>query len=276
MTFLLDRFDVIYGPSSAVLAQLTETPPPGTGKSLLMGDVPYGKSKYATLDHARRELFGIANLLFDATPGVSDQDHARLSKSRSTPSVGLHTDPFALYLGDHASVDSLMALSDKPYRIIHLAAHGHVDARDPRKTGIVLSGTSDAERLLGLDDVVRIGLRADLVVLSTCDSAKGSYLKGEGAQSMVYAFLEAGSRSVIATLWEIRDLRAEEAALEFYRRLLKEQQPASLALRNTKIALRHSVSRRGKPPDMPDVIQQEAHPYFWAPYVYSGSLSVKL
>ena len=45
----------------------------------------------------------------------------------------------------------------------------------------------------------------ELTVISSCESALGEIKPGEGSYSMQRAFLEAGSQSVITTLWKIND-----------------------------------------------------------------------
>src|SRR5439155_9508849 len=59
-------------------------------------------------------------------------------------------------------------------------------------------------------------LRADLAVLSGCQSAGATTLAGEGALGLASAFLCSGTRSVVATLWPIEDRVAQRFMTEFY------------------------------------------------------------
>ena len=99
--------------------------------------------------------------------------------------------------------------------LIHLAAHSDC------KTGeIVLAPnlsrkskiTSRNDYLLTMPDVLSVGLRARLVVLSCCHSGQGE-VYDEGVVGIARAFLGAGARSVLVALWAIDD----EATLEFMR-----------------------------------------------------------
>jgi CHAT domain-containing protein len=59
-------------------------------------------------------------------------------------------------------------------------------------------------------------LRADLVVLSGCDTGGGGRLRGEGVLGLAYGFLANGSRSVVAALWPIEDAATARFMKEFY------------------------------------------------------------
>ena len=92
--------------------------------------------------------------------------------------------------------------------LIHIAAHGN------ERTGeIALSpnpGWSSKfpqrkDYILKMSDVQAANLRARLVVLSCCHSGRGRVLKGEGVVGIARAFLAAGARSVLVTLWAIDD-----------------------------------------------------------------------
>ena len=98
--------------------------------------------------------------------------------------------------------------------LVHMATHGCA------KTGeIYLSPNAasmekheEKDSLLTMAEVLDTQLHAKLVVLSCCHTARGE-IKAEGVVGMARAFLGAGARSVIASLWELDD----EATLEFMR-----------------------------------------------------------
>ena len=116
--------------------------------------------------------------------------------------------------------------------LVHIAAHG-----DPERGEIALAPShSDVENLhledfvLTVEDVAAVNVRAKLVVLSTCYSAGGKVMAGEGVVGIARAFLGAGARSVVMTLWDVRDEAAEAFMYGFYRCLVCEQMSASEAL----------------------------------------------
>ena len=108
--------------------------------------------------------------------------------------------------------------------VIHIAAHGN------KHTGeIALSSNpewtsefpKEEDYLLKMSDVQAANLRASLVVLSCCQSGRGKILKGESVVGIARAFLAAGARSVLVTLWDIDDEATSVFMESFYQHLKK-------------------------------------------------------
>ena len=105
--------------------------------------------------------------------------------------------------------------------LVHIAAHGRSE------TGEILLSPNHAspERpkeqdfLLTMEDVLKAKLRAKLVVLSCCHTGKGKICP-EGVVGIARAFLGAGARSVIASLWAIEDKATMEFMRNFYEHLI--------------------------------------------------------
>ncbi|XP_015773900.1 PREDICTED: tetratricopeptide repeat protein 28-like [Acropora digitifera] len=126
--------------------------------------------------------------------------------------------------------------------LIHIASHGN------KRTGeIALSPNpgwtsnfpQQKDYLLKMSDVQAANLRARLVVLSCCHSGRGRISKGEGVVGIARAFLAAGARSVLVSLWAIDD----EATMVFMKRFyqhLKEGKTASAAVQESVKFLRES------------------------------------
>jgi CHAT domain-containing protein len=76
---------------------------------------------------------------------------------------------------------------------------------------------------------------ADLVYLSACETAIGPARFADGMPGLQRAFLRAGARGVIATLWPIEDVYARQFATDFYRRYAAGL-PAPRALADTQAA----------------------------------------
>ena len=140
--------------------------------------------------------------------------------------------------------------------LVHLAAHGC------RETGeIILSpNVADAKRpkeedfLLTKADVLGVQLRAKLVVLSCCYSGRGE-IKAEGVVGIARAFLGAGARSVIASLWALSDEATLEFMKHFYEHLV-EGKSASKSLHQAMKWMRESEEF--------NAVQ------YWAPFVLIG------
>ena len=89
--------------------------------------------------------------------------------------------------------------------LVHIAAHGS------KETGAIAlapdpcwesTNSEEEEYLLKISDVQAVKLRARLVVLSCCHSGQGE-VSSEGVVGIARAFLFAGARSVVASLWAI-------------------------------------------------------------------------
>jgi len=91
---------------------------------------------------------------------------------------------------------------------------------------------------------------ADLVYLSACETAVGPARFADGMPGLQRAFLRAGARGVIATLWPIEDAYASQFATEFYKRYTAGMSAAQ-ALSETQRAwleARPGVSAREQAP----------------------------
>ena len=102
--------------------------------------------------------------------------------------------------------------------LIHIAAHG-----DAERGEIALAPSfripngipQEGLYLLTMDDISKVQLRAKLVVLSCCHSARGQ-TKAEGAVGLARAFLGSGARSVLVALWALNDEATEQLMTHFY------------------------------------------------------------
>lgn len=157
-------------------------------------------------------------------------------------------------VGLNASRSRIESASLGRFRILHFATHAIADSRDPALAMLALSRWDEngkpLDGALRLHDISQWQLNADLVVLSGCDTAVGREIAGEGPLGLSQAFLQAGARSVVATLWQVPDTSTAVLMREFYRHLLADQQDAAVALQLAQDAVR----RQAKWSD----------PYYWA------------
>ena len=106
--------------------------------------------------------------------------------------------------------------------LIHFAAHGDAEKGDiilvPVRTGSRLPRETDC--LLTVRDISQVQLRAKLVVLRCCHSARGQ-MKVEGVVGMARAFLGSGARSVLVALWAPEDSATEQLMSRFYEHLYR-------------------------------------------------------
>jgi CHAT domain-containing protein len=122
----------------------------------------------------------------------------------------------------------------------------------PDNDGAEHAGGPD-DGFLRLSEVTFLRLNADAVVLSACETARGRRSRREGVSGLARAFLYAGSRSVVCSLWPVDDAATAELMAAFYRALAASR-PAPEALQQARRALIH----------------QGHAPFFWAPFVCIG------
>lgn len=140
------------------------------------------------------------------------------------------------------------------YEILHFAAHASVDDQHPWRSMVMLHPDSvDANPRA--DRIAGMRLPASLAVLSSCESAGGRVLSGEGVQGLTSAFLSAGVPTVLATLWKIDDRSTVRLIAHFYEELAAGQS-AAVALGAAQAKMREDPSTRW--------------PYYWAGFVLAG------
>jgi len=133
--------------------------------------------------------------------------------------------------------------------LIHYTGHADSDAID--SYGALLLAGPDGT--LGATDIARLSLRHHpLVVLAACGTFRGDPVHAAGMASLGRAFLIAGARAVVGTLWEIDDDVAAPLFLSFHRQLRAGVAP-ELALRGAQTAMLQSADARF------------SHPATWAP-----------
>lgn len=140
------------------------------------------------------------------------------------------------------------------YNYLHFATHAEL-RESPDLSGIVLSLLDEEGRpqdgFLRAFEIYDLNLFSDLVVLSACETALGSEKGG-----LVRAFLHAGSKRVLATLWKVPDRSTAEMMKSFYQELLRQGLPPDAALQRAQIAMLESERWKA--------------PHYWAGFVLQG------
>ena len=91
--------------------------------------------------------------------------------------------------------------------LVHIAAHGDAErgeiacAPNPSSP----QNPTKEDYMLTMGDIAKVRIRAKLVVLSCCHSAKGKIMKAEGVVGIARAFIASGARSVLVSLWAVDD-----------------------------------------------------------------------
>ena len=142
--------------------------------------------------------------------------------------------------------------------LVHIAAHGDETTGEialaPNRSVVGVPKIGDV--LLTMNDIAQVGIRAKLVVLSCCHSARGKTLIAEGIVGIARAFLGSGARSVLMSLWAVDDEATKAFMNIFYKFLIREKLSASESLDLTMTKMRESVR-----------YSDRKH---WAPFVLLG------
>ena len=112
---------------------------------------------------------------------------------------------------------------------------------------------------LDLSAIRRLTLNAELVALSACETGLGRRFRGEGVIGLPHAFLAAGARGVVVTLWRVADSFTAEFMEEFYAQVAAGRPPAEAL---------HSVRRRWIEGGGP-----RWHPARWGAFVLVGGMT---
>ncbi|MFL6195116.1 MAG: CHAT domain-containing protein [Thermoanaerobaculia bacterium] len=165
-----------------------------------------------------------------------------------------------LALGSRADRAAVLAGELAPFRVVHFATHGLIDARTPELSGLALSQVGEdgkpRDGFLSLADLYNLQLGADLVVLSGCETALGREIRGEGLVGLTQGFLYAGAARVVASLWRVQDRATADLMGRFYQALLREGKRPAAALREAQLAIRSERRWRD--------------PYHWAAFILQG------
>lgn len=186
-----DAFVTSYAPSLTALLQSfrIQHPPASSRKALMVANVQ-DRPTVVPIHGTRVE--------FKALPR---EESARLSavlQRRGYQVTSLE--------GASATPERLLAQPHTEYGIIHFDTHGFADVSDPLPSLILHPSERSPLGLLTLADIPKLGLRAGLVVISACQTnlgGAGDPVPGEGIESIARMFMIAGSKSVVASLWEV-------------------------------------------------------------------------
>lgn len=156
-------------------------------------------------------------------------------------------------IGEEASKENFY-LNNKNYSILHLAMHAKIDDENPQHNRLIFQNGE-----LTASEIYASRSKANLAVLSACNTGYGKIEKGEGVMSMARAFHFSGIPSVVMSLWKVPDQETKSIMIDFYR-YLQRGENKSEALRHAKLNyLEENTS--GK----------LSHPYYWSGFVVNGN-----
>lgn len=181
--------------------------------------------------------------------GVADEHAPRIHEEVNA--VAAVTGIANKLCGESATVAAVSsALRDA--EIAHIACHGAFAPGDPFASGLRLH-----DRWMNLHDVFDLRLRARLITLSGCQTGLSAVDVGDELVGLLRGFLAAGANALLVSLWAVNDESTTRLMTTFYQHAAYNQ-PGAVAQ-----ALR--AAQR-------EVMKQNPHPYFWAPFVLLGDV----
>jgi tetratricopeptide (TPR) repeat protein len=232
---LIDRHTILVMPSIGTLALLDAQPARRADTAALVVGNP-------ALSPVRLEARGDLVQL-PLLPGAEREANSVASLLRSVALTG-----------PMASKDAVLRKMPEA-DIIHFATHGILeDVRNQGAPGaLALVGSGTDEGLLTTPEIMNLRIRAQLVVLSACNTGAGR-ITSDGVVGLTRAFIAAGARNVVASLWNAPDQPTEGLMVAFYQALQRGQSKAR--------ALRQA---------MLDTRAHHADPLDWAGFILMGA-----
>ena len=219
--YLIESFQMSYLPTSHLLLKTQSNDDASTERAVKKRPLIFGYSGQGHLPHVLDEAKMLATLLGGNC-----------------------------YLEEEATIERLLhEVESSP--LIHLATHGHSRLDSPNFSSVLL-----ADGQLNAIDAFGMNLsQCELVTLSGCET--GLSLSGGGDEQLGLgrAFLAAGTKSLVMSLWPVEEAATSELMQHFYQHLLHGESRIA-ALRHAQCSLLHSSSH--------------AHPYFWAAFKLVG------
>jgi CHAT domain-containing protein len=124
--------------------------------------------------------------------------------------------------------------------ILHVATHGFINEQNPSLSAVIFSQPdqpgSDDDGILTVSETVNLNLKAQLVVLSSCESGVGQFVNGEGMIALSRGLLYAGAQNIVFSLWKVSDRQTYRLMDEFYANIAEGKGYAS-SLRAAKLSM---------------------------------------
>jgi CHAT domain-containing protein/Flp pilus assembly protein TadD len=246
--FLVEQFSISYTPSLSVYLLQKGRPFYQSDKVLLVGDPKIINEDFA--QSYRGSL--IADQSFNSRS--IRLFPLKYSKDEIKQIESFFSDVSVL-LSDNATEEKFIEnANDKS--VIHLSTHSFIHNDQP----FILFSKDDqtqSDGFLEAGEIIKLKLNSELVVLSSCKSGLGTIDPTEGIIGMQKSFFEAGSKSVIVSLWDVNDKYTSIFMKSFYK-FLSEGNDKAEALRKAKLFFKENYS---------------SNPYYWAAFVLSGDNS---
>ena len=163
-----------------------------------------------------------------------------------------------IYIGAEARESRFKSEAGEAH-VLHLATHGILNNASPMYSYLLLAGEGDGspdDGLLEAQELLHLRLRAELVVLSACETARGRVGAGEGVIGLSWALLVAGVPSTVLSQWKVESDSTSRLMVAFHRNRRNGMDDAE-ALRRAALLIRKEPAFQ--------------HPFYWTPFILIGA-----
>ena len=243
--FVIEDASVTYAPSLTVLREMTKRRLNQTAPATLLA---LG-NPVASSETARRN--GLRDGSLNQLPESAEEVKALARLYGAARSK--------VYVGADAREDRVKSEAGAA-GILHFSTHGTLNNAAPMYSYLTLAevGPND-DGLLEAWELMQLDLKADLAVLSACETARGRIGAGEGVIGFSWAMFIAGVPSTVVSQWKVDSASTRDLMVNFHRALLSPTGPKP---RKTD-ALRQAALKLMRNPET-------SHPFYWAGFVLIG------
>ncbi|OQA91425.1 MAG: CHAT domain protein [Elusimicrobia bacterium ADurb.Bin231] len=199
---LIEKYEIVNLPSPRLLKKTGKTVTLSKLNALIIGN-PLGDLKYAG-----KEARIISKILLNSK----------------------------LLSGKNANKAAILKLLPD-YSILHFACHARIDYDKPLFSGLIVSDGKGCKARIELNEILEIKNKADLVVLSGCETSGGNITPGDEITCFPRAFMYSGASSLLVSLWEIDDNSTSEFMKYFYTELYVNGKTKSEALEMAQLQM---------------------------------------
>jgi len=186
-------------------------------------------------------------------PGTKEETHAVRDMIEPTQK--------SLLLENASATISRVKEEMKAHSWVHFACHAIQDAAEPLKSGVQLH-----DGRLELLEMMQKLPKADFAFLSACQTSAGDEKLSDEVVHLAAGMLAAGYRSVVATMWSIKDQYGPIVAKDFYAHILAAKSgDGPLDSANAAHALHFAIQKIRK-----ELGDTEEALLTWVPYVHFG------
>jgi CHAT domain-containing protein len=223
--YLLELYAIYYAPSLQVLREMRKRP---DGLQSLPTSKDEQQGSYSLPGgQVKPQLYAVGNPMFGGgalarTQALRNTPFLPLPETeKEVQTIGAEVyEPQAslVRIGQAAREEVVKAEMGK-YRVLHFATHGVLDDHNPLHSYIVLAASDSLndDGLLEAWEIMEMDLKAEIAVLSACETARGRVGAGEGMIGMTWALSVAGVPTTVASQWEVPSESTTKLMVAFHK-----------------------------------------------------------